>query len=69
MNTRIYIYDLGNYRISASHDLGAPEGVTPLGTDQADEPIFWVGELGRFIGFDEMDYDTGAGNWYVKQAS
>jgi len=48
MNTRIYIYDLNNYRI-------APDG----------EPIFWVGELGRFIGFDEMDYDIKTGHWYV----
>ncbi len=28
------------------------------------EPIFWIAELGRFVGFDEMDYD---GNWYVRE--
>ena len=50
MNTRIYIYDLGDYRVS-------PDG----------EPIFWVAELGRFIGFDEMDYDANISEWYVKE--
>lgn len=48
MNTRIYIYDLSNYRT-------APDG----------EPIFWVDELGRFVGFDEIDYDIKTGHWYV----
>ncbi len=48
MNTRIYIYDLSNYRI-----------------DKDGEPIFWIGELGRFVGFDEMDYDIEDKNWYV----
>jgi hypothetical protein len=52
MNSKIYIYDLSNYRVD-------PNG----------EPIFWVAELGRFIGFDEMDYDAGAGEWYVVQAN
>lgn len=35
-------------------------------TDQVGEPIFWIADLGRFIGFDEMDYDIEAENWYVK---
>ena len=48
LDTRIYIYDLNNYRVS-------PDG----------EPIYWIGEMGRFIGFDEMDYDIKTGNWYV----
>jgi len=30
------------------------------------EPIFWVAELDRFVGFDELDYDTSVGEWYVK---
>ena len=33
--------------------------------DENDKPIFWVGELGRFIGFDEMEYDVSYGHWYV----
>ena len=33
--------------------------------DEEDEPTFWVSEIGRYVSFDEMDYDPTVHEWYL----